>query len=177
MSGIIIALLGLAFIVTVSTLALREDSKRVQTLAARRQESIHPNNCPTTAEDLQPSSNKGCAGPQHILKANVFGIFMHIVTTIYVLKIFFHWISPEENTWGIRHEMDLLSAILCQLIALNCRNISTRESGAVSQQRSDSATLKTCPFCAEQIQTAAVVCRFCGKPLPMPQENRAPQGT
>ena len=26
----------------------------------------------------------------------------------------------------------------------------------------DSGTLKTCPRCAEQVQEAAVVCRFCG---------------
>jgi hypothetical protein len=38
--------------------------------------------------------------------------------------------------------------------------------GSPTFTKLDGGTLKRCPFCAEQIQDAAVLCRYCGRNLP-----------
>lgn len=44
---------------------------------------------------------------------------------------------------------------------LNKRSRDARAADVRSRE-STAATLRTCPRCAEQIQRAAVVCRYCG---------------
>ncbi len=34
--------------------------------------------------------------------------------------------------------------------------------------------MRACPFCAEQIQDAAIVCRFCGRDVPRPSASEQP---
>lgn len=38
---------------------------------------------------------------------------------------------------------------------------------SLSAQASPTGELKTCPFCAEKIQTAAVKCKHCGSEMPV----------
>src|ERR671910_3496370 len=35
--------------------------------------------------------------------------------------------------------------------------------------------MKSCPFCAEDIRAAAIICRFCNRALPAPTVNQAPE--
>lgn len=40
--------------------------------------------------------------------------------------------------------------------------------GVLKRSKKDLAVARKCPFCAEAIQSGAVICRFCGRDVPIP---------
>lgn len=65
----------------------------------------------------------------------------------------------------------LLSVILSPLIGLIAALVVQRDDQVIEQSNIQQGTMKKCLFCAEAIKAEAVVCRYCGKDLPEPEQD------
>ena len=61
-------------------------------------------------------------------------------------------------------EIVLILAVLVFVLVVPLAVIATIVIGVSKRSRKNS---RKCPFCAEIVQTEAVVCRFCGRDIPI----------
>lgn len=80
-------------------------------------------------------------------------------------------ISDKQNFLMLFGVWSLIGAVLCA-VGKSAATIVTTTSIATDNASPRSKDEKLCPFCAESIKAAAVVCRFCQRDLPVIAESK-----
>jgi len=68
--------------------------------------------------------------------------------------------------WGLGFLLGPLGLIIVLLLPANAEKV---EAEAVA-----SGTMRKCPFCAEMVKAEAIVCKHCGKDLPVIEKIEVP---
>jgi hypothetical protein len=95
------------------------------------------------------------------------GIFLSWIIFSFVVG----WVWQQR---GLSYGTGLvLSLLLSPLIGFIIGMVKTPTPEQTERAALAAGGVKKCPFCAEMIKAEAVICRFCGRDLPTPEERQS----